>query len=1111
MNFLRRLYSFDEFEAHGLRPERKVRAAFAFAILCLLIIGVISCLSVSRLDQLEECSRDTAETISTLRLVLSHVTDAETAQRGYEIVGDEAYLAPYTEARGEIDRDFNALGRLIANKPPEQQRRLEALAPLVHERMTQLAGEIEVRRSRGFTQARAATVAGAGKRLHDRIRVSVGEMEAAEKDLLEQRESQAKVGSFTAREIIVGGTVLGLGVVVLALMEAEKDYSRRRAYAAWLASAGKLGRLGAWAVELPAQRLTWSDETCAIHELPPGFTPTVEEGIKFYAPEFRESIQAMFEACVRDGIPFDFEAEIITAKGRRIWVRASGEAERDSKGRLRRIHGAFQEISERKQGLEILRRQQAELRVLFDLMPAMIWFKDTKDVILRVNKRAADAAGKSVEAIEGRPSIETYPDDFSKYHEDDMEVIRSGASRLGIIERLVGRDGKDCWVCTDKVPACDDEGKVVGVIVMARDITASKTVDENIRTLAAVVENSGDAIISKTMDGNILSWNPAAERMFGYAASEIIGRPLKLLFPPDRHLEESAMMTRVAEGEIYTRLETVRIRKDGQRLDVAVTISPIKDFTGKVVGILRIIRDITDRKRAREALQESEARFRELAENIDEVFWITGPEEAKTLYISPAYERIWGLSCQSAYERPNMWLDSIHPDDRDRVARSLEAKKTRGTYDEVYRIIRPDGTERCIRDRAFPVRDAAGAIKRWVGVAEDITKYRNLEDQLRQTQKMEAIGTLAGGIAHDFNNILTSINGYTELSQMILTGNDQVREYLGSVLQASSRAADLVRQILTFSRQERVERRLIQLLPVVAETIKLLRASIPSTIEFDISLATDAPAVLADATQVHQILMNLGTNAWHAMKGRPGRLEIKLERCPVDAAHADTQSRLRPGLYARLSVSDTGTGMDQATLRRIFEPFFTTKPPGEGTGLGLSVVHGIMDTHDGAVTVYSHLGEGTVFHLYFPEHAGEVTEVGTDGDPVPTGSGERILFVDDEELLARLGQKTLTALGYEVESMTRPAEALAVVRADPQRFALVLTDQMMPGMTGIFLATQLRYIRPELPVILMTGYSSALGPDQIDTAGIFQVLIKPTSIHSMGVAVHAALVPQLAH
>jgi CheY-like chemotaxis protein len=346
---------------------------------------------------------------------------------------------------------------------------------------------------------------------------------------------------------------------------------------------------------------------------------------------------------------------------------------------------------------------------------------------------------------------------------------------------------------------------------------------------------------------------------------------------------------------------------------------------------------------------------------------------------------------------------------------------------------------------------------------------------------------------------------------MILTGNDQVREYLGSVLQASSRAADLVRQILTFSRQERVERQLIQLRPVVAETIKLLRASIPSTIEFDISLATDAPPVLADATQIHQVIMNLGTNAWHAMKGKPGRLEIKLERCPIDAAQAATESRLRPGLYARVSVSDTGSGMDQATQRRIFEPFFTTKPAGEGTGLGLSVVHGIMDSHDGAVTVYSHLGEGTVFHLYFPEHAGEVAEAGADKDPVPIGNGERILFVDDEELLARLGQKTLTALGYKVECMTQPAEALAIVRADPHRFALVLTDQTMPGMTGVFLANQIRCIRPELPVILMTGYSMALGKDQIAASGVFQVLVKPTSIRSMGVAVHAALALQLAH
>jgi PAS domain S-box-containing protein len=1106
MNFIRNRFSFEQFKPHRLNAERRVRVAFLLALVSLGIVGVVSYLSVLRLDRVKDWSRFTAETISTLRLIQSHVTDAETAQRGYAIVGDETYLAPYNEARRDIDGDFNALNKFIGGNA-EQERRSDTLAPLVKERMARLAEEIELRRNRGFAAAQAATADGVGKRLHDRIRVLVGEMETAEQDLLEQHESEARRSSVAAKQIIIGGSVLALVVVVLALIEAEKDLARRRAYAAWLASAGKLGHLGAWAVELPDLILTWSDETCAIYELSPGSTPTVEEGIKFYAPEYRESVQAAFGACVRDGTPFDFESEIITAKGRRIWVRASGEAERDAKGLIRRVYGALQDISERRQVMETLRQQQAELRVLFDLIPAMIWFKDTKDVILRVNKRAADEAGKSIEDIEGRPSIETYPTDSAKYHEDDMEVISSATPKLGIIEQLVGRDGKETWVRNDRVPVCDKNGRVVGVIVMAHDITTSKSQDENIRRLAAIVENSSDAIVSNTLDGKILSWNPAAELLFGYPASGIIGQPVKILFPPERFPEEIEMMNRVTEGKIAPRFETVRIRQDGQRIDVAVTISPIKDSGGLVVGVSRIFRDIADRKLALESLRESETRFRELAENIDEVFWIADPEEAKKLYISPAYERIWGLTCQSAYERPYMWLDAIHPDDRDRVVRALRTKATQGVFDEEYRIIRPDRTERWIRDRAYPVRDAAGATRRWVGVAEDISKYRNLEEQLRQTQKMEAIGTLAGGIAHDFNNILTSISGYTELSQMILTGNDTVRGYLGSVLQAASRATDLVRQILTFSRQQRVERRLIQLRPIVAETINLLRASIPSTIDFNISLATNAPTVLADPTQIHQILMNLGTNAWYSMKGRPGRLEIKLERFPVDVAQAATQPRLRAGLYARVSVSDTGSGMDQATMGRIFEPFFTTKPPGEGTGLGLSVVHGIMESHDGAITVYSQMGEGTVFHLYFPEQAGEAAQIESKGDPVPIGNGERILFIDDEELLAGLGQKTLTALGYEVESMTLPAEALSVVRADPQRFALVLTDQTMPGMTGIFLATQLKHIRPDLPVILMTGYSMALGSAQIDAAGVLQVLIKPASIHTMGVAVHAALTP----
>jgi len=303
----------------------------------------------------------------------------------------------------------------------------------------------------------------------------------------------------------------------------------------------------------------------------------------------------------------------------------------------------------------------------------------------------------------------------------------------------------------------------------------------------------------------------------------------------------------------------------------------------------------------------------------------------------------------------------------------------------------------------------------------------------------------------------------------------------------------------------------MQLQPVVAESLKLLRSSIPSSIEIDATYAVDVPLVLADATQVHQIMMNLGTNAWHAMRDRAGRLQVKLERCVVDAAYAATNPALRPGAYARLSVSDVGSGMDEATLRRIFEPFFTTKPLGEGTGLGLAVVHGIMNSHDGAVTVYSHVGEGTIFHLYFPAYEGEATVAAIEDGPVPRGHGERILFVDDEELLVRLGQSTLVALGYNVEIATKPEAALEMVRADPHRFALVVTDQTMPGMTGLFLASQLLHIQPGLPIILITGFSPSLTSEKVEATGIRQLLLKPTTIHSLGAAVRAALSSESQH
>ena len=473
-------------------------------------------------------------------------------------------------------------------------------------------------------------------------------------------------------------------------------------------------------------------------------------------------------------------------------------------------------------------------------------------------------------------------------------------------------------------------------------------------------------------------------------------------------------------------------------------------------------------------------------------------------FVNEAFYRLMGATDPAQLlGRPA--LETVHPDHRDLVReRQQKILNDEPMPSSEMKFIRLDGisVDVEVASIAFDFRDHQEVQV----IARDITERKRRDVQYLQAQKMEALGQFSGGIAHDFNNILSAIVGYTQLAQLMLKENPDVRGHLGAVLKSANRATALVRQILTFSRQQPEERLPIDLRPIMAESIELLRATIPPGIALDTSVATDAPAVLANAGQIHQILMNLGINAWHAMKDFSGRLQVNLERCVVDAAHAATQPRLRPGLYARISVSDTGKGMDPATLRRIFEPFFTTKLPGEGTGLGLAVVHGIMDSHDGAVTVYSQPGEGSIFHLYFPAYAGVALAVASaEEGPVPRGEGERILVVDDEDLLAQLGQKTLFALGYKVEITTQPAAALAMVRAAPQRFALVLTDQSMPGMSGIVLANQLRQIRPEMPVILMTGYSVALTPEVLEAAGVRQLLLKPLNIHSLGTAVHAAL------
>jgi PAS domain S-box-containing protein len=371
-----------------------------------------------------------------------------------------------------------------------------------------------------------------------------------------------------------------------------------------------------------------------------------------------------------------------------------------------------------------------------------------------------------------------------------------------------------------------------------------------------------------------------------------------------------------------------------------------------------------ERLRAEQLLRESEERFRQVVENIREVFWLTDPDKQAMLYISPAYEKIWGRTCDSLYQSPRTWIDAVHLEDRERVLEAASTKQVRGDYDEVYRIVRPDGSLRWIHDRAFPLRDADDKIYRMVGIAEDITEQRNLELQLRHVQKMESIGQLAGGVAHDFNNMLTVIQGHASLLALEPTLNETAQESAKGILLAAESAATLTRQLLTFSRRQVIQTRELNLNDIIESIIKMLRRVLGKNVALQFT-AGDIPPVLADMGMLEQVLMNLAVNARDAMPDG-GTLNIHTGTETISEAFARQNPEASAGRFVRLEIADTGCGIPSENLSKIFEPFFTTKEAGKGTGLGLAIVYGIVRQHRGWITLQSKAGCGTTFKIYLP-------------------------------------------------------------------------------------------------------------------------------------------------
>jgi two-component system cell cycle sensor histidine kinase/response regulator CckA len=509
-------------------------------------------------------------------------------------------------------------------------------------------------------------------------------------------------------------------------------------------------------------------------------------------------------------------------------------------------------------------------------------------------------------------------------------------------------------------------------------------------------------------------------------------------------------------------------------------------------------------KWAETVLRESEERFRQLAENISEVFWMTDPAKREILYVSPAYETIWGRTCKSLLEQPKSFFDAIHPDDRSRVLDTLQAGSS-VPYELEYRIVRPDCAVRWIRDRAFPVRDAAGLVIRIAGVAEDVTEQRQLEMQLRQSQKMQAMGRLAGGVAHDFNNLLSVIFGHSALLAAAFPSQERLRDSVAEIKRAAERAAALTRQLLAFSRQQVVEPRVLDLGSVLAESRNLLRRLIGEDVRLTMIFSPGQSRVNVDPGQINQVLMNLALNARDAMP-QGGELTIETRDVDVDAASATVHPDTRPGRYLQLAVTDTGCGMTPEVRARIFEPFFSTKS--DSTGLGLSVVDGIVKQSGGHLTVASRPGLGTTFRIYLPAVEGplEGPSQNTLSKPVP--GDETILLVEDEDPVREVTALLLESLGYQVLQVSGAEEALNLVQSNREKIDLLLTDVIMPGMGGRELAEALRVRDPGIKVLFQSGYTD----DVVMRHGILHAevafLQKPFNIDALARKIRDLLDPR---
>jgi PAS domain S-box-containing protein len=779
---------------------------------------------------------------------------------------------------------------------------------------------------------------------------------------------------------------------------------------------------------------------------------------------------------------------------------------------------------------------------LFEQLPFAVYLCDRDGLVLRYNRRAAELWGRSPKIRDPNErfcgSYRMFRPDGSllPHHECPVaDVLRTGVSVREQEVHIERPDGLRGIVLIDIEVIKDSDGNIVGAVNCFQDITERKRGEEAALRLAAIIESSDDAIVSKDLDGTIRSWNGGAQRIFGYLAEEVIGKPIAILIPPDRHNEETAILERLRRGERISSYETVRRHKDGSPVNVSFTVSPLKNTEGRVIGASKIARNITQEKHAEVRLRESEARLQAAVDLVKLGRYAWNPQ-TNELQWDDTLRAMWGLAAGAPVDY-EVWRAGVHPDDLARVEAAIQRcadPRSDGVFDIEYRAIgKTDGVERWIATRGRTTFENDAPVS-FFGVALEITDRKRIERRLerrveertreleetnqqlgsqiekreiaeaevQQLQRLDAIGQITSGVAHDFNNLLSVVLTNARLLSRTVQRPDE-QEGIELIRTAADRGAKLIAKLLAFSRKQQLEPYDVDLNSKIAGMGDLLGATLGGTVRLKTIFAPDLWPASVDPNQIEMIVLNIAINARDAMQPG-GTLTIETFNTVIESESFRPEEP-SPGDYVVLAVKDTGTGIPDDVLLHVFEPFFTTKEPGKGSGLGLAQVFGFAKQSGGGVRIETRLGQGTAVKVFLPRAGVDVADHhahSVDASKrLQTTKGLRVLIVDDDKAVLRSTVRMLDVLGYAAVSAESGSEALRLL-ASNQEIDLVLADFAMPEMSGGELAKAICAMRPTLPVILMTGYSGLAVLKELND---LRIILKPFTEDDVVNAIGAAL------